>query len=382
VKHALSLALLALTGGACSQSSPVERDPETACAAASARTGGLACLHVVADQVAWQQLSVPLQAVDQVRAAKYMVPARSGARLPPLLINASRYDLHYDFLIEAFPELFPSLTPKQYLELLFEPERREYLVGAVTEYRMPGADTRFGFTVAGDPKQPGFITCADVQAARELLLSRLPVRELAAVPSDTDQLGYFSGCGVPVLDPTAIDYEPYHRAAAFGTVRRVRAAELPLAVERAELGFQDILVLEEAPSDIETVVAGVVTGTRQGPLSHVAVRSASRGTPNCYLKDAYGYLESWTDRLVRLECAAQELLIREASSDEAQAYWAELRPEPVAIQEPDREFTELVDLEALTQSNEPSRSLALAQRAAIWPGSAKTWRPTSPHTAS
>lgn len=361
MRRALAAALLLIAGNGCAESAPATHDSETACAEATARTGELACLHRVVDQTDWQRVSVPLEAVDQVRGTKYMMPLGSSARLPPLLLNASRYGLHYDFLIEAFPEQFPSLTPKQYLELLFEPTVREFLVGAVTEYRTAEGETRFGFTIAGDPKQPGFITCADVRAVRQQLLPRLPVSELMAVPSDKDQLGYFSECAVPVLDPTAIDYEPYHRAAAFGTVRRLRAAELPLAVERAELGFQDILVLEEAPSDIETVVSGVVTGSRQGPLSHVAVRSASRGTPNCYLKDAYGYFESWAERLVRLECAQQGLLVREASTEEAQAYWEQLRPEPVAIQEPDREFDQLADLETLPLQNEAERAVALAR---------------------
>lgn len=355
------LALCAVWACGCAEDPAAGRDAETACAEASARTGELACLHRVANESDWQSVSVPMEAVDQVRSAKYMVPATSHARLPPLLLNGSRHELHYEFLVEAFPELFPSLTPKQYLELLFDPTQREFLVGAVTEYRTAQGDARFGFTVAGDPKQPGFITCEDVRGVREQLLPRLPVKELAAVPSDKDQLGYFSDCGAVVLDPTALDYEPYHRAAAFGTVRRLRAAELPLAIDRAELGFQDILVLEEAPSDIETVVSGVVTGTRQGPLSHVAVRSAARGTPNCYLKDAYGFFETWADRLVRLECGARELLVREASADEARAYWAELRPEPVAIQEPDREFTELVDLEALPLATAADRAVAVAR---------------------
>lgn len=360
------LLALALSGGCllgCSEGSA--RGPGTAaeyfCAEASGRTGELECLHRIEGDEAWQSVSATVMAVDQVRSAKYLLPARAGARLAPLFMNAARHELHFEFLAQVFPELFPALTAEQYLRLLFDPAQREFLVGAVTEYRTAGGATRFGFTLAGDPSTTGSITCEDVQSAHQQLRPRLPVDELWAVPSDREQLAFFGDCQLPVLDPTALEYEVYHRAVAFGTVRLLGAAELPQRIATAELGFQDIVVLDQAPSDIETIVSGVVTATRQAPLSHVAVRSAARGTPNCYLKDAQGYLASWQDRLVRLECGAQGLLVRAASGDEAEAYWRELKPEPVQIPEPERGFRELTGLEALALATAEQRALATAR---------------------
>jgi hypothetical protein len=361
VKQAWLAAALLAPCLSCSDEEPAAPAAETACAEAAARTGELACRHVIVSAAEWQSVSVPLEAVDQVRSAKYMVPARSDARLPALVLNSTRYELHYDFLIEAFAEAFPSLTPKQYLQLLFDAEQREFLVGAVTEYRTAQAETLWGFTVAGDPQQPDLITCQDVRRVRDELEPRLPGGELWLAPSDKHQLTSLRDCQVPFLDPAAIEYEAYHRAATFGTLRRFQAGELSAAIERAEVGFRDVLVLEEAPSDIETVVAGIVTGTRQGPLSHVAVRSASRGTPNCYLEDAFGYLESWTGKLVRLECAQHGLLVREASLDEAEAHWQQLLPEPVAIPEPDRDYETLVNLEELPLETASERALGITR---------------------
>lgn len=226
--------------------------------------------------------------MDQIRSAKYLLPARADARLPPLFLNGARHPLHYDFLVEVFPELFPTLTPKDYLRLLFDAEVRELVVGSVTQYRRREGGKRWGFTISGDPAQPGFITCDDVRAVHGELKRRLPdARDLGVAPSDQQQLADFPNCGVPFIDPGDVAYEAYHRAAAFGTVRRFRGPELAFAVEQAEVGFRDLVVVDEAPSDIETVVSAVVTGTRQGPLSHVAVRSAARGTPNCYVEGAY-----------------------------------------------------------------------------------------------
>jgi hypothetical protein len=50
-------------------------------------------------------------------------------------------------------------------------------------------------------------------------------------------------------------------------------------------GWQDILVLESAPSDLRGVMAGVVTGARQDLLSHLNVLAAQRGTPNAFIAD-------------------------------------------------------------------------------------------------
>lgn len=360
--RALTLALGLAAGLSCSdRGAVVSGEPEQQCQEASARSGELECLHHIASDADWQSVSVPVQAVDQVRSVKYMLPTRADARLHPLFMNGSRHELHFEFLVEVFPELFPGLTARKYLDLLFDPALREYLVGAVTEYRTPAGGTRFGFTLAGDPSTSGSITCDDVHAAHAELVPRLPAGELAAVPSDREQLELFDGCGVPVLDPTDLDYEVYHRAAAFGTVRLLGAAQLAEQIAAAEVGFQDILVLEQAPSDIDTIVSGVVTGTRQAALSHVAVRSAARGTPNCFLKDAQGYLEAWRDQLVRLECGAQGLLVRAASADEAETFWQVLKPTPLDLPEPDRDYRELVGLEALALGSAEERAQATAR---------------------
>src|SRR5690606_24095637 len=154
----------------------------------------------------------------------------------------------------------------------------------LTEWRLDAGENRIGFTLAADPQAPALFSCEDLKKVHAGLKERLYASELAVVPSDRNQLDWFPTCGLPVIDPTqTVEYEAYRRGVGFGTVRRYTSATLLRAIAQAEFGYEDILALDEAPSDVETVISGAITGTRQGPLSHLAVRSAARGTPNCYV---------------------------------------------------------------------------------------------------
>lgn len=335
---------------------------ETACAEAEQRTGALACVHRIDTVETWKAVSAPLEPADQARGTKYLLPARDSARLPPLFLNANEYSLHYDFLVEAFPNAFPGLTPAEYERLLFDPREPELVAGNLVEYRISSTETRLGFTIASDPRGARQLDCSDVHAAHAALRQRVYDPALSVVPSTKSELAWMESCDVPLIDPTStLEYEAYQRGVAFGTVRRYMARELPAAIERAEFGYRDVLVLDEAPSDVETVVAAAVTGTRQGALSHLAVRSAARGTPNCFVAGAHALFADYEGKLVRVECSPTTVLVREATLDEAEAYWERLRPPPVHVPEPDTRFTELVALEDLPVESAEERRTAVGR---------------------
>jgi hypothetical protein len=159
-------------------------------------------------------------------------------------------------------------------------------------------------------------------------------------------------CDEPWYDPsTSLEYEVYTEGVGYGTLRRYTLAELAEATLNAEFGFQDLLVLDEAPIDIESVISGAVTGTRQGELSHLNVRSASRGTPNCYVKGAYERVAAYEGQLVKMHCGKRGLEIESATQEEAEAFWNELRPDPVSVPTPnlvDMELRNLLELSSQT----------------------------------
>ena len=341
-------AVLALSSPSCGGNAAVP--PEDACSEAALRLGHRVCLHQVSDLQTWTGLTFPAAAVDQARATTYMVPAANDARLPTVFVDASAFDapeqsLHFKFLTGSFPE-FSLLQYEEYLELITDPQRREWFAGNVTEFVTAAATPMLGFTVWDLGVDPAaVITCAQFEQVRKILAERLPFAQVVVVPANDLQRQSLEGCGLSVHDPsTALDYEVYTAARGCGTLRRYTLAELADAEAAAGFGWQDILVIDEAPLDVETVISGIVTGTRQGELSHLNVRSASRGTPNCYVKDAHALFAAWEGERVALECAADEVTVVPITPTEAQACWEELKPEPVAVVPADLTWTEFVAL--------------------------------------
>ncbi|MDP2306152.1 MAG: PEP/pyruvate-binding domain-containing protein [Pseudomonadota bacterium] len=360
----MALALVLLLAG-CEAPPPPEELDETACAEASERVGGTVCLHRIEDRAQWESVAVVADVVDQDRTTKYLVPVSSGEVLPTVFVNANRYYLHYDFLREAFPDAFAALTWGQYVAMIIDPSVRRYFGGDVTEYIEADGSRRFGFIVWDDPADASTtITYDEVLTVWTELQGRFRLGALMFAPNSSNQR---AAAATWVDAPFAIRgednlaYEAYTEGVGFGTVRRVPLAELAAATAAASFGYQDILVLDEAPFDVERIVSGIVTGSRQGTLSHLNVRSAARGTPNCYLEDPFAALAAWEGVLVRFECGVESWSIGAATPEEAEAFWEELRPEPVTIPAADLSVTEPLDLLDVPTDTVAERDLALVR---------------------
>ncbi len=339
-------------------------EPDCAlCAEAEARLGYRACVCRLTDVELWSSLALRLGSPFELSATKYTLPARDDARLPGVFLDANAFTLHYDFLRESFPDRFGDLDTREYLPLIQAPEAREFYAGSISDFPLGGAAVLYGFTIWDDPGDVATtITCAEAQEAYALLDPLIDLMPLAFVPSSSNQRDMLEGCDVPSYDPDAgVDYEAYTAGVGYGTLRRYTLSGLAAATEAHDFGWQDILVLEQAPADVEAIVSGAVTGTPQGALSHLNVRSAARGTPNCYVADAYRLFEGWQDELVRLECAEGHFSVIPATLEEAQAYWDTLRPAPLAIPEPDPDWSATVGLLGLPTESADARRMAVSR---------------------
>ncbi len=342
-----------------SAQTPPSSQREAWCADAEARLGRRVCVHEVSDARRWSDITFAASAIDQERTTTYLVPARDDARAPPLFVDANAFEapeqsLHFKFLTESVPDL-ELMQYEEYLELIgaspgpagFDPGLREWFAGNVTEYIIPGGDNLFGFGIWDRGTDPAAtITCEQFLRVYEIVAGRLAIEgPVAAVPANDLQRQVLSSCSVCTHDPSlALDYEFYTQAKRCGTVRLYTLEELAAAETAAEFGWQDILVTDQAPLDIQTIIAGIVTGTRQGELSHLNVRSAARGTPNCYVKQAHELLARWDGQLVSLECGPSRAVVVPVTPEEAARCNEGLRPEPVEVVAADLNWSELVPL--------------------------------------
>lgn len=359
-----------------SADTPASSPREGWCAEAQERLGHRVCVHEVSDAKTWSEITFATTALDQERTTTYLVPARDDARVPPVFIDASAFEAseqfhHYTFLTESAPDL-ELLQFDEYLELIgastaaagFDPGRREWFAGDVTEFIVLGGDNLFGFTIWDQGTNPAAtITCEQFLQVYDVVAGRLAIDgPVAAVPANDLQREVLASCSVCTHDPEiAFGYELYTKAKRCGTARLYTLEELTAAEAAAEFGWQDILITDQAPLDIQTIIAGIVTGTRQGELSHLNVRSAARGTPNCYLEGAYELLASWDGQLISLECGPDRVDVLPVTPEEYERCNEGFKPEPVDVIPADLTWTDLVPLLDLPTDTADERRTAVGR---------------------
>ena len=119
---------------------------------------------------------------------------------------------------------------------------------------------------------------------------------------------------------------------AFGTLRRLDKEGLGAAV----VSSRDVLLLARVPNELP-VAAGVISNVLQTPLSHVAIASRARGTPNVAVPGAFDdpAIAALEGQLVRFEVTDQGWSIAAAERAEAEAFWAEGRGVRLEVPAPD-----------------------------------------------
>ncbi|MCB9716899.1 MAG: hypothetical protein H6712_23780 [Myxococcales bacterium] len=303
------------------------------CAEAEARLGHSVCDHAIDDDPQWTALSlgggVALGGIR--RTGKYMVPADPSARLPPVFNDANIYRLHYCLMADGFAPQFPGLDPAQYAALILTKAGREFHAGSIYELQTPDP-LRFAFSVETAGRAEENLEPAEIYAVYRQLADRFAPGELGYLPRGTLQQGAAAAWVDPpfaVVSTNAQDvpYEVYATGVAYGRVR-LRPADAATS-----FGWQDIVVFEEVPPELEGVLAAAVTGQRQDVLSHLNVLSGQRGTPNLYVADALAAFAAVEGQLVRLEAQPYGYTLRAADQAEAEAYWQEHRP-AAAVENP------------------------------------------------
>ncbi|MEM7231108.1 MAG: FG-GAP-like repeat-containing protein [Planctomycetota bacterium] len=333
--------------------------------AESSRNSDLDYLHLVCTAGDYRGLALTTR--GDVRAAdrhdvKYVVPARPVVDLLPATYqNTRRYRLHQDFLRQAFPERFPSLGPQAMIAMTQIRSTRDYFIGAVSRIQTKSGPLYTYSIVAG--ASPGeVLTVDEVRYVHGQISESFGLEPLAYAPDPSGDNPLAREAAESWVDPgfpiffgailVGTDYLPYTEGVTFGRLRVLDREAFDEANEEGRFTFQDVVITDHAPRDIEGVVGGVITSAPQGPLSHLAVRTARRGTPNAFVEQALLAFQDFEGELVRLEVRGEGYEVREATLREAEAFWAERPrlPEPRPF---DADYRGLDDLASIAASDRP-----------------------------
>ena len=301
------------------------------------------CTHDLKDRETWMLSTI---GDETFRFLTYVVPSRQDARMPTTFVRFGVADRHYKSLQQSFPDLFPTLNSAEWDALTADATRREFYTGPLAEISKPGVPKSYAFGVVEWPlRVPPYgssLTVADATRVYDEIRAHAPwITTLTLVPLNSRQKKVMAGwkntpfqvsldeIGLP--DEHNDYYQVYTEGRGYGIVRIYTLDGLEKAQERGELSYQDIIVVDEAPSDLEAVVSGILTGTPQALLTHLNVRTNARGTPNCFLRHAIRTFRYMEGKVVHMDCTDSDVWLTPETLKDAQVWWDSFRPPAIKI---------------------------------------------------
>ena len=137
-----------------------------------------------------------------------------------------------------------------------------------------------------------------------------------------------------------IDYIPFNKAEGFGFFRHMNLDETP--------GSRDIVLYDALPNNLPRV-GGIITSVIQTPLSHVNLRAIQDNVPNAYIKNplAKDEISNLLDGYIYYKVEDENYFIREATLEEVNAWFEDLRPVNPQIPERDLSITKILPLDSI-----------------------------------
>ena len=249
------------------------------------------------------------------------------------LLNSQRWEIHYYFIREFLPGAYGPGSEERFADREYRSPARRFILGSVIHYKDPDLWT-FELDFPDLLDLPRTIDAyRQVKAALwvgdKLKYHPVPAAHVAA----TEELR--KSVDIATTDEIfgTTRYQAINPGVAYGKLRIFDKAFAP-----SEIGPHDIPVLAELPLDLP-VCAGVISGMLQAPLSHIAILSVNRGTPNMSLRDATrdARLRALEGKVVRLHVSPQEWSIETAALEEAERAWSLDEPRVAELKRDDRD---------------------------------------------
>lgn len=135
-----------------------------------------------------------------------------------------------------------------------------------------------------------------------------------------------------------IGYLPLNQAESFGRLRLLETDEIPTA--------RDIVICKTLPNEMPRV-AGIITGVRQTPLSHVNLRAIQDKVPNAFITKAWEHykIAPLIGKYVYYRVDVDGFEMREATQKEIELHFVSIRPKNVKKPSRDLSITKILPLD-------------------------------------
>jgi hypothetical protein len=235
----------------------------------------------------------------------FVIDRKEGNRVH--YVNSKRYRFHKDFVNGTYL----SLERGQEFQKNYTQPNRRFILGTLA-YQSPVKRWTFEFW-EGDTAGPDLI---------KLTADRLGETFFAPVAfkvnSNRQEAEAAGIAGLERVSQSDItrgqEYQALNLAKGLGRVHVVEKLD-----ESVEIGFNEILVLNEVPISLPPV-AGVIVSKPSTPLSHINLLVKGWGVPNAYIKDAHELLKQYDGWWVSFETLPDKYVIRRADVKQLDEY--------------------------------------------------------------
>jgi hypothetical protein len=228
-------------------------------------------------------------------------------------VNSKRYRFHKDFVNGTYLSLERG---REFFENNYLKPNRRFILGTLA-YQTPLKRWTFEFW-------EGDLIPADQIKLTGETINRTFFEPVAFKPNSIKQDEASAGiAGLERVSQSEIareqEYQPLNLARGLGRIHIIKKLD-----EHVEIGFNEILVLDEVPVTLPPV-AGIITSQPSTPLSHINLLAKSWGVPNAYVRNASELLKEYDGWWVSFETKSGKYEIKRADNNALSEYQRRLK---------------------------------------------------------
>jgi hypothetical protein len=227
-------------------------------------------------------------------------------------INTGRYKFHKDFVNGTYLSLERGQV---FFENNYLKPNRRFILGTIA-YQTPVRRWTFEFW-EGD-----LIPAEQIKLASDII-NKSFFTPVAFKPNSSRQEDSSASLGLQRVLQTEIskeqDYQALNVAKTLGRIHVI-----PRLDEHVEIGFNEILVLDEVPVQLPPV-AGIITAKPSTPLSHINLLAKGWGVPNAYIKNAQELFKQYNGWWVEFDVRRDTYTIKRADNNALDEYQKRLK---------------------------------------------------------